>query len=271
MEQARRFAVHGSETHVEAWSAVRLPFEPKGWLSEYRRDLRTALRSMRASQAGVLYAEYATPNQSFADLENVLLYNLGSGCFSHLAREGLSCRRVASRDDLHYVRYTSIEPEDACRPGGQLLASVRLIDLPPGSTPAHWWSAFREQLKVHGEIGTLYGGELGITAELGSSWSRRDIAPSVKTLLDGLISALHVHDWSNREHLVAALDEIGHGERLWDLLNDPAMAFLGPRRLVRPHGRSIAWNPADERCGFFQFTRSAQADAVTVRIHALSR
>ena len=67
------------------------------------------------------------------------------------------------------------------------------------------------------------------------------------------------------------LIEVGDGERLWELLNDPAMAILGPRRLVRPHGRGIAWNPADERCGFFQFTRSAQADAVTVRIHALSR
>jgi hypothetical protein len=93
----------------------------------------------------------------------------------------------------------------------------------------------------------------------------------VKTLLDGLISALHVHDLSSREHVAAALDEVGDGERLWELLNDPAMAILGPRRLVRPHGRGIAWNPADERCGFFQFTRSAQADAVTVRIHALSR
>lgn len=271
MEHARPFAVHGSDTHVEAWSLVRLPFEPKGWLREYRRDLRTVLRSMREGQAGVLYAEYATPDQSFADLENVLLYNLGSGCFTHLAHQGLICRRVASRDDLHHVRYTSIEWQDVPPLGGQLLASARLVDLPPGSTPAHWWSAFRQQLKVHGEIGTPYGGEFGITVELGSVWGRRGIAPAVKTLLDGLISALHVHDLSSREHLAAALDEVGDGERLWGLLNDPAMAILGPRRLVRPHGRGIAWNPADERCGFFQFTRSAQADAVTVRIHALSR
>jgi len=154
MEHARPFAVDGSDTHVEAWSLVRLPFEPKGWLREYRRDLRTVLRSMREGQAGVLYAEYATPDQSFADLENVLLYNLGSGCFTHLAHQGLICRRVASRDDLHHVRYTSIEPQDVPPLGGQLLASARLVDLPPGSTPAHWWSAFRQQLKVHEEIGT---------------------------------------------------------------------------------------------------------------------
>ena len=80
------YAVGGSAHRVEAWSTIRLPFEPNGWLLDYRNELRTALRAMRTTQVSILLAEYATPDDEFADLENVLLYNVGSGAYSHLAR-----------------------------------------------------------------------------------------------------------------------------------------------------------------------------------------
>ena len=44
MEQ-ESYSVTGTDTYVEAWSTTRLPFEPKGWLLEYRSDLRRALRA----------------------------------------------------------------------------------------------------------------------------------------------------------------------------------------------------------------------------------
>jgi hypothetical protein len=53
------FEVSRRGSRVDAWSTVRLPFEPIGWLREYRSELRSALRSMTASPTSVLYGEYA--------------------------------------------------------------------------------------------------------------------------------------------------------------------------------------------------------------------
>jgi hypothetical protein len=85
----RPFAVIGDESGVDAWSTARLPSEPKGWLLELRNELRRSLRAMRATTSNVLYGEYAAPEPAFVDLENVLLYNVGSGCYSHLTTKGL--------------------------------------------------------------------------------------------------------------------------------------------------------------------------------------
>lgn len=266
MQQPSYF-VAGTDKRVEAWSEARLPFEPKGWLHDYRNELQGALRSMTATSTSILYGEYATPDEEFADLENVLLYNLGSGCYAHLARRGIVCRRTSSTDNLHHLRYTSTEPTAVIASTGQVLATAQVTDTPTRSTPAHWWAAFRKHLET--PAGTLYEGEFGIKADVGLAWSR-ELAPSVKALLDGLIAALHVHDGSERDHVTAALSDVGQAEPVWALLNDPEHAVLGRRRLVRPHGPRIAWNPADERCGYFELIRGTQREAVTVTISALS-
>lgn len=244
-----------------------MPFEPKGWLRVYRNELQSALRSMKATSTSILVAEYATPDDGFADLENVLLYNLGSGCYGHLARRGIICRRTSSTDHLHHVRYISTEATGATVPTGQILATVELADMPTGSTPAHWWAAFRNH--VEPLVGTLYEGEFGIRVEVGAAWQRSP-AQSVKALLDGLIASLHVHDGSARDQVVAALSDVGEGGPLWALLNEPDSAIFGRRRLVRPHGHKIAWNPADERCGYFEVIRGIRREALTVTISSLS-
>lgn len=262
----RLYSVARGDGSVEAWCTVRLPFEPKGWLRDYRSELQSALRSTDAAPAGVLYAEYSAPDAAYADLENVLLYNVGSGCYSHLAHRGIVCRRLPSADHLHHVRYASVEPTEITMPRGPTLATAQLAAMPSGNTPAHWWAAFRERLQTPG--GTPHAGEFGVRAEVGSAW-RRTLAPSVKTMLDGLVAALHVHDGSERDHVSVALSEVGEGEVLWELLNDPAIAIFGQRRLVRSHGSKIAWNPADERCGYIEVLRGSGKDAVTVAIFAL--
>jgi len=261
------YSVANSNNRVEAWSSERLPFVPRGWLLDYRRELQSSLRSMKATSTSILYAEYATPDDEFADLENVLLYNVGSGCYTHLARRGIVCRRTPSTDHLHHVRYTSTDPTTLTVPTSQVLATAQLSETPRGSSPTPWWAAFRNHLET--AVGALYEGEFGIEAAVGSAWTRA-IAPSVKALLDGLIAALHVHDGSERNHVTVALSDVGDGDRLWELLNDPGSAVFGRRRLVRPHGPGIAWNPADERCCYFELIRGTRQEALTVTILAMS-
>lgn len=265
MEQ-RLYSVTHDGGRVHAWSTVRLPFEPKGWLRDYRSELQGAIRSMRARPTSVLYAEYAAPAASFADLENVLLYNIGSGCYSHLARRGIICRRIPSGDHLHHVTYASIESTDVLAPTGRVLATTRLAEIPTDGSPAQWWAAFRHHLQVRGRA--PHEGDFAVRAEVGLAW-QRGLAPAVKALLDGLISALHVHDGSDHDHVAAALSDVGDGELLWELLNDPAIAILGRRRLVRRHGPNIAWNPADERCGYIEVVRGTEEEALTAAIVAL--
>lgn len=267
------YSVTREEQCLRAWSTKRLPFEPTGWQREYRNELRSELRAMTAEPTSILYAEYATPDDEFADLENVLLYNLGSGCYAHLARQGIICRRTPSTDQLHHVRYASTDPATVTAPSDQLFAKVRLIEAPTRRSAAHWWAALRQQLPPALESPyreKSYDGEFGIRAELGSAW-KGDIAASVKAFLDGLVAALHVHDGSERRRVTAALSTVGDGDRLWTLLNDPAAALLGRRQLVRPHRQGIAWCPADERCGYFELVRSRRDEAVIVAIVALPR
>lgn len=267
MEQSP-FSVTIGDKRVDAWSPVRLPFEPKGWLRDYRSELQRALRSLTPSPTSVLYAEYGAPDGGFADLENVLLYNLGSGCYAHLSRHGIICRRTASTDQLHRVTYIAAEPAAVIAPSGQLLASAQLTDMPTGSTAAHWWVALRTHLYT--DASAPYDGPFGIDVEVGSRWNRT-LAPSVKALLDGLVAALHVHDGSERDRVSAALSSVGDGDRLWALLNEPDQAIFGKRQLVRPHGTRIAWNPADERCSYFAFVRGRRRDALTARILSLTQ
>ena len=232
---------------VHAWSVRRLPFEPRGWLKDYREELREGLRSLSKVDGTHLRAEYASPDRDFADVENVLLYNIGSGSYRHLSGAGLEVRRTRSNDARHHVSYELTAESTAELFTGEVLAKVSL-DAPPThrEKPGSWWAAMRERLSTHvSERNTEYTVEVLI---------RGDASPfisAVKPLLDGLISALHVHDGSNRDHVHAAFANHGDAVHLWDLLNDPSTAVLGRRTLVRPHGGGIAWNPADDLCAGF--------------------
>jgi hypothetical protein len=52
-----------------------------------------------------LIATYETPDTAFADVENVLLYYVGTAIFSQLVSGGVTCRREPSSDDWHHVGY----------------------------------------------------------------------------------------------------------------------------------------------------------------------
>ena len=267
MAPPAEYAVRASAQRVDAWSRIRLPYEPKGWLRDYRDELRTALRAMPPGPSGVLLAEYATPDDQFSDVENVLLYNVGSGAYSHLSVRGLICRRVSSVDGAHRVNYAMTEQLEWPEFAGSELATVTLKEPVREDTPSVWWSAFRQGMQVHS--GSPHPSELAVDIEVGTAWKRSGLFANPKALLDGLVAALHVHDGSSREHITAVFGDSGTDQRLWRMLNDPSQAILGQRRLVRPHGAWIAWNPADELCTSFRLTRGRHDAAVTATIHAI--
>jgi hypothetical protein len=79
---AALYGVTGNEHGVSGWSNVRLPFEPRGDLRAYREELKAALRRMRPRHGEGLIATYGAPDHAFVDVENVALYNIGSGAYT---------------------------------------------------------------------------------------------------------------------------------------------------------------------------------------------
>jgi hypothetical protein len=249
---------------IHGWSTRRLPFEPTGWLKDYREALRQALRSLPPVEGTHLRAVYASPRPELVDVENVLLYNVGSGNYHHLTRSGLEVLRTVSADALHHVTYQLTTRSAAELSVGEVLASVSLDALPEDrDKPGSWWAAMRSRM-------TTPGGEpeAGYTVDILVTHQTSSFVSAVKPMLDGLISSLHVHDGSHRDHLLAALARYGDPAELWALLNDPTTSVLGRRTLVRPHGRGIAWNPADDLCSGFRIMHSARGPLLTARVHS---
>lgn len=258
------FGVELAKDSVRAWNTTRLSFEPKGEQLVYRAQLRQALLDLKPSDSALLCAEYATPDSDFADLENVLLYNLGWRYYRHLAANGLVCRRIVSGDRLHHVVYHLRRPSsDAPFKGSAIARAVASKPAYPEG-PAGWWAAFRPAIHVLKAAQPV--DEFTVTAEIGTGWNVSRAVSSLKPMLDGLISALHAHDGSNKDHIVRNLEHLSDPYEVWEALNNDDTAVLGQRRLVRPHGKGIAWNPADERCSAFRVVPGQRHEDVTITV-----
>lgn len=255
---------HEGSQRVELWSVRRLPFEPTGWLKQLRGELQNAIRLLPVRANDILHATYTSSEDTFVDVENVLFYNVGTGCFASAASSGLRFERVFASapkspttlggSTLHHHRY-----ETAPRSGafdhwerGETLASwtVPSIPLRPQPSAASVWLS----MKMEGDIKTF--GEstsseaFGMTVTIHHPTGNALNLPAViKPVLDGVIAALHSHDGS-------ALEDVSHrlaGKLATDsstisrALMDIQGACLGQRTLVRPFQQFVQWNPADDR------------------------
>ena len=61
---------------VEATSQARLPFEPRGWLIDFRRELAQACRTLTARPGQILHATYTSADRSRSDIENLSLIHI---------------------------------------------------------------------------------------------------------------------------------------------------------------------------------------------------
>lgn len=262
------YIVRSTADVVEMWSAVRLPFEPRGWQLDMRNDLRRALEDLAVTSSGRLRAVYvAADNGALVDTENVLLYNVGGKALRSLTAREVTFERSyrippkppgtvsgAGQALQHYQRYgeardTSFE---FWQPGKVMAA---FVDVPVDSVakPAPIWIAIRDHAKPPGETVAVPSRFL-INVELTDtrrSNPAESVAGLVKTVLDGIISAYHTHEGSDGVIEAQRLEESGVGaaQPLQVQLLDPRWAALGARRLVRPFGGTgVQWNPADDFC-----------------------
>jgi hypothetical protein len=267
MELAPEFAVvlNDARDAVEVWSTERLPFEPKGWMLDLRSELRAALRQMRARHGAVLAAVYGSQVDTFCDVENVLVYNVGAGNFAATGAVGLRLERgyfcPAPPTGLgdaarHYACYSLAPPGQgfACWGRGTVLAQwsgVAVSPLSETTKPGLVWHALRRAaLDVVPREDPL--APFGLELVVGATGHERPApAKIVKPLVDGVIAALHAHDGSAlddvSERLHAQLPDESASD-IAGLLVDESAAALGQRRLLWPRMSGVQWNPADDLC-----------------------
>jgi len=246
------YAISASPERVEAWSERRLPFEPKGWLLEFRNDLRAAVRGLN-KRGSTLFARYTSDDQNSVDVENVLLYNLGTSCLGQLARQAITFERSFAMPALnnygHHVLYSVEEPSPS--PSWNEYVSLGDWSVPlKGRIDLYsTWLAVKQSGSTFTPQGEPSQFSLSLTV-VHPDWQRLNASVLLKGVFDSAISALHTYN-GNR------LDEVGRriGRRLTiseslarTLLLDKSQCSLGPREVVWPRGDGVQWNPADHLC-----------------------
>jgi len=257
-----QFHVAQSTSTVELWSTERLQFQPKGQMRQLKKALASAIGRVPRRRCGWLYAAYCSADVRPVDLENVLFYNAGTGAFARTTQRGIAFERVIAAPPpcnhqldwtprhYHLYQFTGdIHPSRYWETGGALARWVG-VALPPlrGEVKPHMiWSAMKHGVVIAecNEPPKFFGVELVLQVPNGVTLNLTAVA---KPLLDGLLSALHVHDGGDLLELATRL-----GSRLGQipdetarLLMDDSFAVLGPRRLLHRFGEWLKWNPADD-------------------------
>jgi hypothetical protein len=252
------YRVTSAPDKVEAWSSVRLPFEPKGWLVDFRNDIRRAIVQLEPSGES-LYARFSSADMRPCDIENILFYNVGPGNFSSLMANGVVFERgleaPKSADELGYHMLYETMPYISDWAEGKPVASWQTNLDPQGTghpnfSPAYvWWMMKTEShIVTHANLQTpIYGLEIEVQVPI---VARFGLAGRMKSLLDGLISAFHCYDGVRLDEVCSRLGSLlsQDPEHIKRLLIAQDHACLGPRQLVWPYRTSVQWNPADDVC-----------------------
>lgn len=245
------FIVVAEGHRVTAWSTGVLPFEPKGWALQLRGTVRTATRRM-LRPGDRLSATWWCADAT-ADLENVLLYNVGPDTFWAATGPLWLRRRRAGAPSppaplcapvVSVVEYTTDAPAPEPRePLVELRGRLPEISSPEALRPEEVWRA------VH--LGSCAGTgplphHLALDVTVGGAHPLATPSRVVKPLVDGLLAALHRYSGPKMDAVVARMRLTSPTEaRAWLVNQD--MPFLGDRNFVWPWRSSLQWSPADER------------------------
>jgi hypothetical protein len=250
---------------TELWSAARLPFEPKGWFLDMRKDLKDAIRQMSLNDGKILYASYNSPDQGFCDIDNVLFYNVGSGVFKNICQNGFLIERgyknivvPAERQEeySHYQQYSLVEKTQKSQywQKKRVLAAWKEIVLEKmPEKPHQYWQIMKKHRVLVDAV--PYNGQYGLEIIMYLPYKfRQNFAGLIRPMLDGIIASLHSYsgDYLNEvsQRLATVLDD--KPEEISTLLLDQNRAVLGSRCLVHPFSDFVQWNPADDQCVFIK-------------------
>ncbi len=241
-------------------------------MRQFRTELAAAVGHLAADPDQALHAIYTSPMDGRFDVENVLLYNVGTAAFGRSAGSELVVEQRMwpipapprpLEGAAHHYAYAIAQRAAAWRAWSvvrQLVSSDsdEIGSMAEAARPASVWFAVR---RGHTSIfsGTGDSSRIGLelTVELPPN-AHPNLARLTKPLIDGTLTALHAHDDPAAVDLVSRRISARIGVPASDvrsLLSSNEAAILGSRRLVWPWRESVQWNPADDRCVAFRIQR----------------
>ena len=266
------FEISATSSVVEFWVSTRLPFEPRGTMRHARDELRKTLVGLNCPPDFRLVAEYTSGITDFVDVENVLLYNVGTGVFSHTSAQGLHVRRnyltppisPAGCQFQHYHRY-SFEPEES--PPSLTPACIFSIRGMTSGTKPHevWWAM------CSGTTASIpaIAGRFRLDIELPSRGG--NIAGLVKPLLDGIICAMHPASAINQEAILRLAARTTWPEAIIKRhLEQPPLPVLEARKVLNVYREFVKWDPADELCDEFVVSPVPESESCRVWVRNMA-
>lgn len=259
------FHVIQSNMIVKACSSVRLPFEPKGWMIDFRSNLRSAVSKL-SLEGGALHAKYGSVNGTdFADTENVLFYNVGASAFSNIASNEILFERLSPEitkshisslpyGDHNYAFFYSYEVVSAGQHHLQyqddLIAEWKDVKISKPSSvhkPLHYWRTLHNNpaavsIYAQSAVYQPFGLDISFTAPKSEE---TNLTAIMKPMLDGVICAFH----SYKEPLDSSFDVIkAYLNCPRENLINLEFGILGKEKYVYEYRNGIKWNPDDDRC-----------------------
>jgi hypothetical protein len=263
VQEAGFYRIEAETEVVQLWSSVPMPLGVKDWTRRMRDELQAALSRLTPSPTGRLHAVYAGPvSLPPLDAENPLFYNVGGKHLSTLMSRGVTFERWHDAPPApegtgeamaltHYQRYTPVKAAGFVGwRQSELLASFADVPVRTFAKPAPIWVALRQHSDPPQQLGDLRPFVARVTiTDTQRVYPLRSVAGSIKTLVDGVVSAYHAHNADGRaEAERLAAKGFGSPEWLQAMLRDPAWALLGARRLLWLTANDVQWNPGDDQC-----------------------
>ncbi|MGJ6122883.1 hypothetical protein QN239_09920 [Mycolicibacterium sp. Y3] len=253
---------------VQAWADDYIRFgRLPAWQEQLRTEIREACNDLEPNLQQVLHATYFGAKRVNADVENLVLYNIGPS-FRLPGRNGIRFEHgttvpAGPNGDKYAFAYRY---EVAARSAhfthwqlGRTLAAFDWTDFHPSSDSklAQVWLALAraraqgliEVAKPGSAVDTAFAVRVQVRPPQGRQPGWGDL---IKPIFDGVISAFQAHTDATvlptvTERLAMALD--AEPAEIEQHLLDQRWAALGAvSRLVSPYRERVKWDPADHWC-----------------------
>lgn len=246
-----RYEIEATPSRIEARISERLKYDNQEQ-ADFRRELASRIAGFSVGDDEMLHATYCGPENprlEHFDVENVLFYNVGDGCFSHAARNG-----VSFAFNQHAERRMTYEVIPFGRgPEGALL--IEQSDIPIGqvnSETAAWqvWLWLHQWLDKHPQQAVDWGGRT-FAMKIGLGGVAGNFAAYIKRIFDGVIATFHRCKTAPMAFTEGVAARIGCEEnavRRW--VKRGGLLTVSDRLPSSPRDKRTPCSPDDHLCTF---------------------
>lgn len=195
-----------------------------------------------------------TNNNSFFDVENVVSYNIGPGCFNHLYLDSFGIKKIiAKRDKPYFYEYEYITSEftNCCIPktGNAIIEKFEFkTDKITSETKAiQYWLDYKNG-RIE-KIKESYSSTFGMKIEIQTPNRISNLSSIIKPLIDGIVCGFQYQQAIDEEiisYLSKQLNE--KPEVISRYLRDKYNSIMGENEIIRKWGKGAILNPVDDLC-----------------------